>query len=114
MAEKDQQQVYHPSAPANGEAKSDEESGMVLSELELRRKCRIKCLAYVAAFAVFQIIVILAFSLTVMRVKNPSFRLRSVTIEDLTVGSPNSPSFNMRFNAEVGVKNTNFGDFKFD
>ncbi|XVF12581.1 hypothetical protein REPUB_Repub08aG0131300 [Reevesia pubescens] len=82
---------------------------------ELKRKKRMKLIAYAAAFAIFQTIVILVFSLTVMRIKNPKFRIGSITVEDLTYTStPNSPSFNMKFNAEVAVKNTNFGHFKFD
>ncbi|XVF50906.1 hypothetical protein PTKIN_Ptkin04bG0141200 [Pterospermum kingtungense] len=90
--------------------KIDMESGA-----ELKRKKRMKLFAYAAAFAVFQTIVILVFSLTVMRIKNPKFRVRSITVEDLTYNStPNSPSFNMKLNAEVTVKNTNFGHFKFE
>ncbi|XVF53502.1 hypothetical protein PTKIN_Ptkin05aG0104400 [Pterospermum kingtungense] len=82
---------------------------------ELKRKKRMKLLAYAAAFAIFQTIVILVFSLTVMRIKNPKFRVPSIAVEDLTyTSSPNSPSFNMKFNVEVAVKNTNFGHFKFD
>ncbi|XP_021294079.1 late embryogenesis abundant protein At1g64065-like [Herrania umbratica] len=85
------------------------------SAAELKRKKRMKLFAYAAAFVVFQTIVILVFSLTVMRIKNPKFRVRSITVEDIAYTStPNSPSFNMKFNAEVAVKNTNFGHFKFD
>ncbi|GMI67089.1 hypothetical protein like AT2G46150 [Hibiscus trionum] len=58
-------------------------------------------------------IVILIFSLTVMRIKNPKFRVQSITVEDLTAAATNSPSFNMKLNAQVAVKNTNFGHFKF-
>ncbi|GMJ06404.1 hypothetical protein like AT2G46150 [Hibiscus trionum] len=58
-------------------------------------------------------IVILVFSLTVMRIKNPEFRVQSITVEDLTAAATNSPSFNMKLNAQVSVKNTNFGHFKF-
>ncbi|XWS37905.1 hypothetical protein CRYUN_Cryun19dG0085400 [Craigia yunnanensis] len=94
--------------------KVDVESAAELSK-ELKRKKRMKLFAYAAAFAIFQTIVILVFSLTVMRIKNPKFRVRSITVEDLShTSAPNSPSFNMKFNAEVAVKNTNFGHFKFD
>ncbi|XVE58450.1 hypothetical protein DITRI_Ditri04bG0170300 [Diplodiscus trichospermus] len=94
--------------------KMDMESAAELSK-ELKRKKRMKLLAYAAAFAIFQTIVVLVFSLTVMRIKNPKFRVGSITVEDLTYTSvPNSPSFNMKFNAQVAVKNTNFGHFKFE
>lgn len=108
MAEK-QQQVY-PIGPTNAHAaKSDVESAAVQSE-ELCCKKRIKYIAYFAAFPVFQTIVILIFALTVMRIKSPKFRFGSVAIESLSYSSSTTaPSFNMRFNAQVTVKNTNFG-----
>ncbi|XWS61252.1 hypothetical protein CRYUN_Cryun07bG0109900 [Craigia yunnanensis] len=96
--------------------KIDMESAAELSK-ELKRKKRMKLVAYAAAFAIFQTIVILVFSLTVMRIKTPKFRIRSITVEDLTytyTSTPNSPSFNVKFNAEVVVKNTIFGHFKFE
>ncbi|KAK9292205.1 hypothetical protein L1049_020167 [Liquidambar formosana] len=112
MAENNREQFY-PLAPANGQARGDPESPTVQPK-ELRRKKRIKCAAYIAAFAVFQTIIIVAFSLTVMRIKNPKFRVRSLTIETPTAGNVNSSSTSMRFHAEVIVKNTNFGHYKFE
>lgn len=81
-----------------------------------RRKKRTKCLAYAAAFAVFQTVIILVFVLTVLRFKDPMFQIRSITVEELTTGNSSAsfPTLNMRFSAEVTVKNTNFGHFKFD
>ncbi|XP_059669747.1 late embryogenesis abundant protein At1g64065-like [Cornus florida] len=112
MAEKDQTPTY-PLAPTNGYVRSDEEAaGSELSK-ELCRKKRMKCLAYAVAFAVFQTGVILIFSLTVMKIKNPKFRVRSASFETFEVVASN-PSFNLRMNAELGVKNTNFGHYKFD
>uniref|UniRef100_A0A5B7AIE8 Late embryogenesis abundant protein LEA-2 subgroup domain-containing protein n=1 Tax=Davidia involucrata TaxID=16924 RepID=A0A5B7AIE8_DAVIN len=110
MAEKGQQ-VY-PMSQAR--AKHDEEAATVPSE-ELRRKKRMKCLAYVVAFAVFQTGIILLFALTVMKIKSPKFRVRSVAFETFdVVTTTTTPSFNIRMNAELGVKNTNFGHYKFD
>ena len=58
---------------------------------------------------------VLALSLTVMHIKNPKFRFRTVEIEDLSLSSSNTtPSFSMRFEAEVAVKNMNFGRFEYD
>ncbi|KAK8705497.1 hypothetical protein V6N13_049099 [Hibiscus sabdariffa] len=93
--------------------KTEMESAAEASK-ELKRKKRMKLLAYALAFAIFQIIVILVFSLTVMRIKNPKFRVRSITVEDLKVAAPNPPSFNIKLNAQVAIKNTNFGHFKFE
>lgn len=87
----------------------------VAQSAELRRKKRIKYIAYFAAFVVFQTLVITAFALTAMRIKNPKFQLRTAVIENLSyTPNTNSPSFNMRVNAEVTVKNTNFGHFYFE
>ncbi|KAK4431412.1 hypothetical protein Salat_0903300 [Sesamum alatum] len=44
-----------------------------------------------------------------MRVRTPKVRFQSLSIEGLTLNS----SFNMRLNAQVKVKNANFGEFKF-
>ncbi|XWS61704.1 hypothetical protein CRYUN_Cryun07bG0148800 [Craigia yunnanensis] len=114
MAEKDQQ--VHPLAPANEHPRSDEES-VSLQSKELKRKKRIKYAVYIAAFAVFQTAVILVFALTVMRVKNPKVRIGRVTIETMETnytGAASSASFDLKFIAQVTVKNTNFGHYKFD
>ncbi|KAL6972000.1 hypothetical protein U1Q18_031683 [Sarracenia purpurea var. burkii] len=110
MAEKEQQE-YHP-ATANGYHRSDEEVAGVPSD-ELRRQKRKKCILYIIIFAIFQIAVITIFSVTVMKVKNPKFRVRSVTFGTFDLQTANS-SFNLMMNVEVGVKNTNFGPYKFD
>lgn len=66
-----------------------------------------KCFAYIGIFIVFQIIVITIFALTVMKVKTPSVRLRSVTVDS-------SSTSTATLIAEVAVKNKNFGSYKFD
>ncbi|OMO66998.1 Late embryogenesis abundant protein, LEA-14 [Corchorus olitorius] len=116
MAEKSGQSAYPLAPSANGHARSDEESaGAAAHSKELKKKKRMKCLLYIVLFAVFQTGVILLFALTVMKVRNPKFRLRSDTSFPSTfdVGTETSPSFNFRMNAEFGVKNTNFGNYKY-
>ncbi|KAL6320818.1 hypothetical protein AAG906_008818 [Vitis piasezkii] len=108
MAEKD----AYPLAPANGHARNDAESAAVHAD-ELRRKKRMKCIIYLILFVVFQSIVILVFALTVMKVKSPKFRVREASFSSFEV-NPGTPSFSMKMNAQLGVKNTNFGHFKFD
>ncbi|KAK7818451.1 late embryogenesis abundant protein At1g64065 [Quercus suber] len=73
-----------------------------------------KCLAYVAAFIVFQTIIILVFALTVMKIKSPKVRFSTVAVENFTPSTTNSSSFDMRLVAQVAIKNTNFGHFKYD
>ena len=73
-----------------------------------------KCYAYIIAGVVFQTIIILVFALTVMRIKTPSLRLRSVTVQNLEYNTTGTPLFSMTLNAEIAVKNKNFGHFRFD
>ncbi|KAI3453765.1 hypothetical protein Pfo_010428 [Paulownia fortunei] len=110
MAEKYQQQAQgYPLAPATIVPRSDEEyaTNNYQSEEQMKKKKRMKCFAYIAAFAVFQTIIIIVFALTVMRVKSPKVRLGDITVADVGSG-------NVRFTARVLVKNTNFGRYKFD
>ncbi|XWS10761.1 hypothetical protein CRYUN_Cryun38cG0025600 [Craigia yunnanensis] len=79
-----------------------------------RRKRNIKCWAYIVAGVIAQTIIILLFVMLVMRIRNPKVRLGGVIVENLKVNSSASkPSFTMKLNAQVIVKNTNFGHFKF-
>ncbi|XP_062076012.1 late embryogenesis abundant protein At1g64065-like [Humulus lupulus] len=110
MAEKNQE---YPFAPANGYTRSDQESGGLSAE-ELKRKKKIKIAIYVVAFVIFQVIVITAFSLTVMKVKTPKLRLENTQLQTLTTNASNSPSFDGSFSTQVRVKNTNFGPYKFE
>ncbi|OMO79649.1 Late embryogenesis abundant protein, LEA-14 [Corchorus capsularis] len=78
------------------------------------KRSRGRCLAYVAAFIVFQTAIILAFALTVMRIKTPKVRFGAVSVENFSTGNGSSPFFDMRLMAQVTVKNTNFGHFKYE
>ncbi|KAL2235152.1 uncharacterized protein LOC105158347 [Sesamum indicum] len=109
MAEKYQQQAQgYPLAPASIVPRSDEEYGNNYQSAEqIKKKKRMKCFAYIAAFAVFQTIIILVFALTVMRVKSPKVRLGDVAVT-------NDGNGNVRFTARVLIKNTNFGRYNYD
>ncbi|XP_027163654.1 late embryogenesis abundant protein At1g64065-like [Coffea eugenioides] len=47
------------------------------------------------------------------RKKRIKFRMVSATFDNFTVGTPSSPSFDLNMNAQLGVKNTNFGNFRY-
>ncbi|CAK9185086.1 unnamed protein product [Ilex paraguariensis] len=111
MAEKDQQQQTYPPPQVNPYGRADAELASVAATDE-RRKKRTKWFIYIAAFTVFQIGMILLFSLTVMKVRAPKFRIRSATFGSFEAPLTN-PSFNIAMVAELGVKNTNFGKYKF-
>ncbi|XP_059629141.1 late embryogenesis abundant protein At1g64065-like [Cornus florida] len=73
-----------------------------------------KCLCYIVAGVILQTAIILLFVLTVMRIRNPKVRFGDITVETLSANSSSSSSsFSMKLHAQVTVKNTNFGHFKF-
>lgn len=110
MAEKEQSS--HILATSNGYVGTDAEAVRAQYPDDLRKKKRMKCIAYIVAFAVFQTAVILVFVLTVMRFKSPKFRVRDASFTgefEIT-----NSSFKMQMNAQFTVKNTNFGHFKYE
>ncbi|XP_057471507.1 late embryogenesis abundant protein At1g64065-like [Actinidia eriantha] len=73
-----------------------------------------KCLLYIVLGVILQTAIIVFFVLTFMRIRNPKVRFGSIAVENLKVNSSSSsPLFTMKLNAQVTVKNTNFGHFKF-
>ncbi|KAK6132148.1 hypothetical protein DH2020_034104 [Rehmannia glutinosa] len=113
MAEKEQQPT-HPMAPTNGYTRSDAESSAAHGGArEQRKKKRNKCLLYIVLFAIFQAAVILIFVLTIMRVRTPKFRVRSAALTNFSVGTPETPSLTAAMNAELAVRNANFGRYKY-
>ncbi|XP_052185336.1 uncharacterized protein LOC127796982 [Diospyros lotus] len=112
MAEKPQ---VHPELPQSDHpmAKHDAEAVVALPDDELRRQKRMKWLLYIVAFVIFQTGVIVLFSMTVMKFRTPKFRVREATFGAFEVQTSNA-SFNLRMNAQLGVKNNNFGPYKFD
>ncbi|PON96947.1 Late embryogenesis abundant protein [Trema orientale] len=86
---------------------------MTTGGLDGRR--RRKCLAYIVAGVILQTLIIVLFVVFVMRIRTPKVRLASVSVETLNLNSSSkSPSFNLKVNAQVAVKNTNFGHYKFE
>jgi hypothetical protein len=112
MAEKDQQ-TYHP-ATTNGYTRSGDEESTTAQAKEIRRQKIKKWLIYGVAFAVFQTLIIVLFTLTIMKVRNPKFRVRSAAFHNSTaIPAPNTVS-TLQTNVTLGIKNTNFGPYKYD
>ena len=109
MAEKEQP-AGHPLAPTNGYSRSDEEAARA-SDRELRNKKRKKWAIYIIVFIIFQCGVIALFTLTVMKFRTPKFRMRSVN--SLETINAQASSFNAKLSTELGIKNTNFGPYKY-
>ncbi|XP_047336603.1 late embryogenesis abundant protein At1g64065-like [Impatiens glandulifera] len=83
------------------------------SATALRRKRIIRLLRCFIVGAILHIPIVIIFSFTILKVRNPKIQLESVAVETLTVNS-SSNSFSMTLNAKITVKNTNFGPFKYD
>ncbi|KAG6389645.1 hypothetical protein SASPL_151117 [Salvia splendens] len=81
---------------------------------ELRRRRRKRCLMYLLLLAVFKIGIILLLTLTLMRIRTPKFRVSSAAFGAFTYSAAADPSFDITLYAELAVKNTNFGRYKFD
>ena len=92
------------------EDKSDAESD------DLHMNKRMRRLAYITALALLQTAVVLVFCLTIMNIRHPKFRIGAINVEKLVISDDNNtaPSLDMKFHAEVSVKNTNFGHYEFD
>lgn len=114
MAGKENQSP-HPLAqgPAYGRYVRSGEEAATEDSRELRRQKHKKYLLYFIAFVIFQTGVIVLFTLTIMKVRTPRFRVRSATFDNFVVGSQTNPSFDLSMNAQLGVKNANFGKYKY-
>ncbi|XP_057463207.1 late embryogenesis abundant protein At1g64065-like [Actinidia eriantha] len=100
-----------PMAPADIYSRSDQEFAASQYSDELRQKKRRKLFIYIAAFTVFQIIVIMVFALVIMRAKSPKVKISSAAIEGLRV---EDSSYNMTLVANLNIKNRNFGNYKYE
>ncbi|KAK6132149.1 hypothetical protein DH2020_034105 [Rehmannia glutinosa] len=72
------------------------------------------CILFISLLVVSQTGVVLLFTLTILKFRTPKLSVQTATFETLNVGTPTNPLFKIRMNAEIIVKNTNFGRFKFD
>ncbi|XP_047965544.1 late embryogenesis abundant protein At1g64065-like [Salvia hispanica] len=117
MAEKEQQSPL-PLAPARyGLSRSDTEAPdcRAAEQRRININKRRKCLLYVFLFALLQTGVILLFTFTVMRIRTPKFRVLGATLElsNSSVALPGNGSLRAAMTAELGVKNSNFGRFRY-
>ncbi|KAL3619225.1 hypothetical protein CASFOL_036795 [Castilleja foliolosa] len=111
MAEKEQPAQGYPLAPSTIMPRSDAEyvaTNHQQSQLQTRKKKRAKCLAYIAALAVIQAIIIAVFVLVIVRIRTPRVRLQDVQVANNVAGN------NVRLIARVSIRNRNFGRYEFD
>jgi hypothetical protein len=115
MAENDQQVHQMPPQSSNPRSKHDLETATTTEQSKkLRRQKHKKWLLYGVAFIIFQTGIILLFSMTVMKIRNPKFRFRSAALDNFDIPAAANTSFSLQTNVTLGIKNTNFGPYKYD
>nr|XP_043633777.1 late embryogenesis abundant protein At1g64065-like [Erigeron canadensis] len=72
--------------------------------------------SYIIGGIIFLIFIILVFLYAILRVRSIKIHLQSVNIKDLVTNNRLSPaaSFSMLLKAQVTIKNSNFGHYKFE
>lgn len=89
------------------------ESGVLVIPKKHRPKKSSKFPVFLLAGFVIICAVGLTFASIVLRPRNPDVKIASVTVKKLVHGNTSSPFFNITLTAQITVKNTNFGNFKF-
>ncbi|KAF4354812.1 hypothetical protein F8388_018016 [Cannabis sativa] len=100
-----------PLAPNRIHHRSDEENPAFKA---IRKERSNKCFIYVFATIVFLGLILLIFSLIVLRPKSPDVKIRSVTVKTLHYITSPFPSVNATLVAEISIENPNFGPYSFD
>ncbi|XP_062120301.1 late embryogenesis abundant protein At1g64065-like [Humulus lupulus] len=108
MSRNNNTQQVHPQNDVET-ASMEEES----NSKELHHKRSMRQLCCVTVIVLLLTIVVLVFTTTIFHVHSAKFRIRSITIDQLSVIS-SSNAIDMKFEAEIGIKNTNFADFEFE
>ncbi|KAM6586738.1 hypothetical protein CsatA_009343 [Cannabis sativa] len=109
MSRNNTEQV-HPAQNDDVETASMDES----NSKELHQKRGMKRLCIATIIVLLFTVVVLVFTTTIFHVHTPKFRIRSMTIDELTTKSSSNNAIDMKFEAEIGIKNTNFGHFDFE
>ncbi|KAK4769201.1 hypothetical protein SAY86_027351 [Trapa natans] len=109
----------NPLAPARLYGRSDEEfapkAALPPPPLPHKEHGTGKCCVYVLLWLVVQAAIALIVAMVVFRVETPRLRLADVAVQSLHHAiSTLPPSLNATLAANVTVKNTNFGSFRFD
>ncbi|XP_062073890.1 late embryogenesis abundant protein At1g64065-like [Humulus lupulus] len=80
---------------------------------ELQSKKSMRRFHCVAVIVLLLTVMVIVISTTFFHVNAPTFRIRSITIDELRMMS-SSNTIDIKFEAQIGIKNTNFGHFDFE
>ncbi|KAL8557321.1 hypothetical protein ACS0TY_004672 [Phlomoides rotata] len=108
MAEKLLQSTY-PLAPAAAHARSSDTEAGGAAAMELRKKKRRKRIIFITTFVISNLLINTIMALTILKARNPSFRIREATVAAFNAGAPANATLNLQF----AVKNTNFGRYNY-
>ncbi|KDP25370.1 hypothetical protein JCGZ_20526 [Jatropha curcas] len=109
-----QENQIFPLVPAKFNPRSDEEVA-VIKPKTFRKEKSSKCLVYFLALIVIASTIALIFSVIVIRTRSPDAELTFVSIRNLKYSNnATSPFFSFTLQAELSIKNPNFGPFKFE
>ena len=100
-----------PLAPNRIHHRSDEQNPIFKA---IRKERNNKCFIYFFAGIVILSLILLIFSLIVLRPKSPSVKLRSVTVKNLKYTKSPGPSINATLYLVLTIKNPNFGSYKYE
>lgn len=115
MAEKGSQQGYAQVISANTNTETATTVSMPSQDHPSRpRRSRARIVLFIVALIIAHAIMIVILDMTIFKVRTPKYRFDSVSLTDIsTNSSTTSSSFHMKLNAEVAIKNKNFGPYKY-
>lgn len=78
------------------------------------RRSLTRIILFVVVLIIVHAIVIIILDMTIFKVRTPKYRFNSVSLTDVsTNSSTTSSSFSMKLNAQVTIKNKNFGPYEY-
>ena len=108
-----QENQIQPIAPATIYKRSDEEFANLKPSNHPVQQRSSKWPVYVLAGIALQGMVLLVFSIAVLRVETPKVGLHTAVVESLEYATSSSVSLNATMMAKMSINNNNFGRFQF-
>lgn len=117
MAEKVSQQGYTHVNSANTNTETATTGSMPLPSQDhpsRPRRSRTRIVLFLVVLIIAHAIMIVILDMTIFKVRTPKYRFDSVSLTDVsTSSSTSSSSFAMKLDAQVTIKNKNFGPYEY-